>query len=105
MNFFMFKCLRCKKSLQRFRPKNVLQGLNSNIQYLCPHCSRRYYTPFILKILHTIIVLIVFILISIQCLLNDREGNVLDIILVAISISYAVGALSILKPVYMNDRV
>ena len=105
MNFCMFKCLRCKKSLQRFRPKNVLQGLNSNIQYLCPHCSRRYYTPFILKILHTIIVLIVFILISIQCLPNDREGNVLDIILVAISISYAVGALSILKPVYMNDRV
>lgn len=105
MSFCMFKCLRCKKSLQRFRPKNVLQGLNSDIKYSCPHCSRRYYTPFILKILHTIIVLFVFVFISIQYLPDDREGNVLDIILVAISISYATGAFSILKPVYMNNKV
>lgn len=105
MNFCMFKCLRCKKSLQRFRPKNVLQGLNSSIQYLCPNCSRRYYTPFILKILHILIVLIVFIVISTQCFSDDTEGVFLAIILVTVSMSYAIGAFSILKPVYMNNSL
>ncbi|MCH2039481.1 MAG: hypothetical protein MK185_02455 [Saccharospirillaceae bacterium] len=39
----LFKCLRCKNSLERFKPSNAFAALGrTGTRYKCPHCHLLY---------------------------------------------------------------
>jgi DNA-directed RNA polymerase subunit RPC12/RpoP len=105
MNACIFRCLRCKKSLQRFRPMNVLRGLSSErAEYLCPHCSRRYNTPFFISIFHKLVVCFLSIVAIIFFFPDDGDANLFYVVFIAVFITYAIGSLSLLKPVSLNRK-